>query len=94
MTIVTEPEAAATSWAASTAILTKFLNGEPGIIENYLKMLSAGGSDYPQGHGEELYRRSLYTFWKRAVPPPTAGLTAPGPSNQSSTMLYQLLGIV
>jgi len=30
----------------------------------------AGGSDYPQGHGEDLYRRSLYTFWKRAVPPP------------------------
>jgi hypothetical protein len=30
-----------------------------------------GNSDYPQDHGEKLYRRSLYTFWKRAVPPPT-----------------------
>ena len=25
---------------------------------------------YPQGTGEQLYRRSLYTFWKRTVPSP------------------------
>ncbi len=25
---------------------------------------------YVQGHGEDLYRRSLYTFWKRTVAPP------------------------
>ncbi len=37
----------ATSYAASQAILTKFLNGESGIIEKYLKMLSSGGRDYP-----------------------------------------------
>ena len=30
----------------------------------------AGGRDYEQGHGNDLYRRSIYTFWKRAVPPP------------------------
>src|SRR5262249_44124693 len=27
--------------------------------------------DYVQSHGEDLSRRSLYTFWKRTVPPPT-----------------------
>ncbi|MCA8988192.1 MAG: PSD1 domain-containing protein [Planctomycetaceae bacterium] len=26
--------------------------------------------EYPQGKGEDLYRRSLYTFWKRTVPSP------------------------
>ncbi len=31
----------------------------------------AGGKDYEMGAGKELFRRSLYTFWKRAVPPPS-----------------------
>jgi hypothetical protein len=33
---------------------------------------------YTQSHGEDLYRRGMYTFWKRAVPPPAlAALDAP-----------------
>jgi len=39
----------------------------------------SGGEDYRQDHGESLYRRSLYTFWKRASPPPMmASFDSPG----------------
>lgn len=31
---------------------------------------SAANSQYTVGHGDELHRRSLYTYWKRTVPPP------------------------
>jgi mono/diheme cytochrome c family protein len=30
-----------------------------------------GGDDYQPGQGADLVRRSLYTFWKRTIPPPT-----------------------
>ncbi|MEK6238783.1 MAG: DUF1553 domain-containing protein, partial [Planctomycetales bacterium] len=31
----------------------------------------ATDKEYDQGHGDQLYRRSLYTYWKRTVAPPT-----------------------
>jgi oligoendopeptidase F len=37
----------ATSYAASRAILSRFLQGDKTIVERYLALLSAGGSDYP-----------------------------------------------
>jgi hypothetical protein len=30
-----------------------------------------GGDDYVAGTGAEHYRRSLYTYWKRTIPPPS-----------------------
>ena len=32
--------------------------------------VAMGGPHYDQSHGPDLYRRSLYTFWKRTVPNP------------------------
>jgi len=32
---------------------------------------SGTGKTYAQSHGEGLYRRSLYTFWRRTSPPPS-----------------------
>ena len=34
------------------------------------KETSMQDMDYVQGHGQDLYRRSLYTFWKRTIAPP------------------------
>jgi hypothetical protein len=38
----------------------------PGLWEE----IAMGKPRYDQGKGADLYRRSLYTFWKRTVPPP------------------------
>jgi hypothetical protein len=34
------------------------------------KEISMQDMDYVQSHGPDLYRRSLYTFWKRTIAPP------------------------
>ena len=57
---------------AASGLLVENLGGpsvKPYQPAGLWKELSGGG-DYRQDHGEKLYRRSLYTFWKRAAPPP------------------------
>jgi hypothetical protein len=35
------------------------------------KEIGMQDTDYTQGHGADLYRRSIYTYWKRTAAPPT-----------------------
>jgi hypothetical protein len=41
----------------------------PGLWE---ALATRNATTYTQGHGDALYRRSLYTVWKRSSPPPSA----------------------
>jgi hypothetical protein len=57
---------------AASGLLVERLGGPsvkpyqpPGLIKEL-----TGTEDYQQDHGHDLYRRSLYTFWKRTVAPP------------------------
>ena len=39
-----------------------------------VRLESGGGPAFNRDHGEKLYRRSLYTYWKRTLPPPNMAL--------------------
>ncbi|MEY3173430.1 MAG: hypothetical protein RLZZ436_1344 [Planctomycetota bacterium] len=57
---------------AASGLLVERLGG-PSVVPyqpaGLWKELS--GTDFVQGHGEDLYRRSLYTYWKRTAAPPS-----------------------
>src|SRR5262245_63011843 len=53
-------------------------------------MSSADGANwaaqtYTQDHGQDLYRRTMYTFWKRTCPPPTLA-TFDAPDRETCTV--------
>jgi hypothetical protein len=60
---------------AISGLLVERIGGpsvKPYQPEGLWKELTANtGNNYVQDHGDNLYRRSLYTFWKRTVPPPS-----------------------
>ncbi len=49
--------------------------GGPSVMpyqpEGLWEEVSAKGYKYVVGSGDDLYRRSLYTFWRRTIPPPS-----------------------
>ncbi|MEX2261939.1 MAG: DUF1553 domain-containing protein [Bryobacteraceae bacterium] len=57
----------------AAGLLVEKLGGpsvKPYQPEGLWKEISMQDMEYVQGKGEDLYRRSLYTFWKRTIAPP------------------------
>ena len=63
---------------AVSGLLVPRLGGPPvypyqpaGLYENMIPQADYPGTTYAESTGDDLYRRSVYTFWKRTVPHPT-----------------------
>ena len=60
---------------SASGLLTPKIGGasvkpyQPEGVWEAVAMIGSNTRDYKQDSGEALYRRSLYTFWKRAAPP-------------------------
>ena len=57
---------------------------QPEGLWQEVAMLQSNTRAYEQGSGDDLWRRSLYTYWKRAVPPPSL-LTFDAPTREFCT---------
>ncbi|MCS7471090.1 PSD1 and planctomycete cytochrome C domain-containing protein [Stieleria sp. ICT_E10.1] len=76
---------------AASGLLVKKIGG-PSVMPYQPAGLwreSGTGKSYNQSTGDGLYRRSLYTFWKRTAPPPTM-LTLDATSRESCTPRREL----
>ena len=60
---------------ASSGLLVPRIGGpsvkpyQPDGVWEAVAMIGSDTREYRRGEGEDLYRRSLYTFWKRSAPP-------------------------
>jgi len=75
---------------ASSGLLVESIGGpsseavsSPGLYEQVVAGSSSG--TYVQGKGDDLHRRSLYTYWKRSVPNP-AMLLFDAPFREACTL--------
>jgi hypothetical protein len=55
---------------------------QPAGVWEATSMLTSNTRNYTQDHGESLYRRSLYTLWKRSAPPASMDIFD-GPTRES-----------
>ena len=56
---------------ASSGLLNKKIGGESVSPYQPAGLWKVNGMEYQQDSGDKLYRRSMYTIWKRSVPHPT-----------------------
>jgi len=76
---------------ATSGLLVRKVGGpsvKPYQPEKVWETVAMEGSNtrfYQQDHGEALYRRSLYTFWKRSAPPPSMDIFN-APSRETCTV--------
>lgn len=62
---------------------------QPGGLWKEVSMPQSNTATFERGDGEDLRRRSVYTYWKRAVPPP-AMLTLDAPTRESCVISRQV----
>src|SRR4029450_7947330 len=58
---------------------------QPDGLWEAISFVGSNTGTFKQDEGEALYRRSLYTFWKRTSPPPSL-LTFDAPSREACTV--------
>src|SRR5262249_43178654 len=76
---------------AASGLLIRKLGGpsvkpyQPDGVWEAVAMTGSNTRDYKRDTGESLYRRSMYTFWKRSAPPASMDIFN-APSRQVCTM--------
>jgi hypothetical protein len=76
---------------AASGLLVRKLGGpsvrpyQPDGVWEAVAMIGSNTRDYRRDRGDKLYRRSLYTFWKRAAPPASMDILN-APSRETCTV--------